>query len=476
MLDNNINIKTTNPVKDNNLNKPKVKTEQIQPFNVVDPTRVTKPAKQDSGNPTSQNQYNYNPDSVFDKFINSLQNSPVLSESAKKLLLNRQFINNNLKNDPVLSTIFETFLQSIAMNDAEILQLLKYQQEAYTKFHGEFFDNLRSLLKSYPNNKELQIVIRNFLRSYDCFASIKETSNSINAALKNIEKNLPEMLKKPFNEMTGKLIHDNSKGIDINLNVLKNEILPFIGRYISKMNDFGPIRDYVSVFVHNIIRLEAASKNNFADSLENLFEFIKNNFDVDEKYMETLKMSLINTYDSSSSIKNNSVDSFLKLLESGIKESESLVNKTVMEDMAESLLFNQNVHIPLTHMFLPLNYNGMFMFSELWIGKNYEESSDKKRRKEFTQAYKVFITFDIQNIGYFETTLVLKDTKLALDIYIPSSLSNITGKIKDDLSKILNKSNISVTDIKIQECIKKRKFNEIFSNLAERKNGVDVTI
>jgi hypothetical protein len=476
MFDNNINIKTNNPVSDNNLNKPKVKTEQVAPFNVADPTRVTKAAKKDQESQTGQNLFNYNPDSVFDKFIKSLKISPVLSESAKKLLLNRQFINQNIKNDPVLGTLFESFLQSIVMDDAEILKFLKYQQGTYTKFYGEFFDNLRELLSSYPNNKDFQTLLRNFLRSYDCFVSAEETNKSINAALKNIERNIPEMLKKPFNEMTGRLISDNSKGIDLNLNILKNEILPFMGRYISKMNDFGPVRDYVSVLVHNIVRLEAASKDNFADSLENLFEFIRYNFDVDEKYMESLKMSLINTYELSSTVKSNSADSFLKLLESGINNSSNPVNKGIMEDMAESLLFSQNVHIPLTHIFLPLNYNGMFMFSELWIGKNYEESKDKKRKQEFVQTHKVFITFDIQNVGYFETTLVLKENRLLLDIYVPSSLSDYTGKIKDDLSKILSKSNLSVSDIKVQESVRKRRFNEVFSNLAERKSGVDVTI
>lgn len=475
MLDNNISIKTNNPINDN-VNKPKIRTEQALPFDLIDPTKVTKAAKHDQSNQTGKNLSNYNPDSVFDKFVKSLQNSPVLSESAKKLLLNKQFINYGIKNDPVLNTLYESFLQSIVMNDAEILSFLKYQQGAYTKFHGEFFDNLRALLRSYPNNKDFQMILRNFLRSYDCFASVDETNKSINAALESIQRNIPELLKKNLSELTGKMIHDDLKGSALNLNILKNEILPFMGRYISKMNDFGPVRDYVSVLVHNIVRLEAASKENFADSLENLFEFIKYNFDVDEKYMESLKLSLINTYESASNINNNSVDSFLKLLESGVKGSENPVNKSTMEEMAESLLFSQNVHIPLTHMFLPLNFNGMFMFSEIWIGKTYEERQDKKRKQEVTQVYKAFITFDIQNVGYFETILVLKETMLNLDIYVPSNLTSNTGKIKDELTKLLSKNNLNVADIKIQESIRKRKFNEIFTNLVERKSGVDVTI
>lgn len=475
MFDNSINIKPNNKINDNNLNKPKLTTEPVQPFDVVDPTKVTKVAKQNQSNQTGQRLNNYNPDSVFEKFIKSLQSSPVLSEGAKKLILNKQFINLNIKNDPVLGTLFESFLQSIMMNDEEIVSFLMYQQGTYTKFHGEFFDKLRFLLKSYPNNKDFKMVIRNFLRSYDCFSSVDETSKSIKAALKNIEERLPEMLKKSFNEMTEKLVQDNSKGIDLNLSLLKGEILPFMGRYISKMNDFGPVRDYVSVLVHNIVRLETASKDNFAESLDNLFEYIKYNFDVDEKFMESLKVSLVNTYESASNIKNSSVDSFLKLLESG-KNSESLVNKSLMEEMTESLLFGQNVHIPLTHMFVPLNYNGNFMFSEVWIGKEYEENKDKKGKQDPTQVHKVFITFDIQNVGYFETTLILKDERLSVDVYVPSSMTGNLGKITDDLSKLLSNKSLNVSNIRVQESIKKRKFNEVFSNLTERNNGVDVTI
>lgn len=476
MLDNNISIKTNTQINDNNLNKPKVKTEQVLPFDVIDPTRVTKTPKQDTSNQTGQNLLNYNPDSVFDKFIKSLQNSPVFADSAKKLLLNKQFINHSIKSDSALNALFESFLSSIEMNDSEVLSFLKFQHGTYTKFHGEFFDTLRNLLNNNPNNIDLKNTVRNFLRSYDSFVSIEETNKSINASLENIKKNLPEILIKPFNEMTSKLIVGNSKGLDLNLNILKSEILPFVGRYISKMNDFGPVRDYVSVLVHNMVRLEAASKDNFADSLDNLFEYIRYNLDVTDKDMESLKLSLINTYEASSAANDNSIVSFLKLLEAGVKESDNLVNKGLMEEMTESLLFSQNVHIPLTHMFLPLNYNGMFMFSELWVGKSYEESSDKKKKHEYVQAYKVFLTFDIQNLGYFETTLIMKESKLALDIYVPSSLANDIDRIKNDLKNILYKNNLNITNLSVQESVKKRRFNEIFTNLTERKSSVDVTI
>jgi hypothetical protein len=391
-------------------------------------------------------------------------------------LLNKQFINSNIKSDNVLAALFENFMKSIEMDDTEVLEFLKFQQGNYTKFHGDFFNSLRTLLKNNPDNKDFKIILRNFLRSYDCFVSVKETNGSITSALHNIEKHLPEMLKKHFVEMTDKIIYDNEKGLDLNLSLLKNEIIPFIGRYISKMNDFGPVRDYVSLLIHNVVRLETGSKDVFSNDLNNLLEYIEYNFDVDNKYIKDLKMSLINTYEATSNIKNNSIQSFFKLLESGTKESENLVSKGVMEDMTESLLFGQNVHFPLMHLFLPLSYKSMFMFSELWIEKEYEEFTDKKRNQNYTEAYKVFITFDIQSVGYFEAILALKESKLSLEIYVPNSISNNTEKVKNDLMDLLSKNNLEISNLNISESIKKRKFNEIFSNLTERKSGVDVTI
>lgn len=473
MLDNNISIKTNNQINENPISKPRIKTEV--PFDIVDPTKVTKTPDKDYDSQVKQELFNYNPDSVFEKFIKSLQTSPILHEEAKKLLLSKQFVNSNIKNDPVLSIFFDSFLNSIKMNDSEILEFLKFQHGSYTKFHGEFFDILRTLLDNNPDNKELQIVLKNFLRSYDCFVSINETNKSIKTALKNIERNIPELLKGPFNELTEKYIYDNTNALDLNLDLLKNEILPFIGRYISKMNDFGVIRDYVSVLVHNLVRLEYGSKVNFSDELENLFEYLRYHFHFDDEQMELLKTSLINTYETKSSIKNDSIDSFIELLDKGVGESDNPINRGVTTEMTESLLFSQNVNNPLLHMFLPLNYNGTYMFSEIWIGKDDDNRNDKEKG-HYHKSYKVFISFDIQNLGYFETILKLRDSGLLIDIKIPSSLSDSTEKIKNELSFLLSKNNVIIENISVQECVKARRFSEVFTNLTERKYNVNVTI
>jgi hypothetical protein len=473
MLNNNISINPNNNLSSNVVNKPKVNTEI--PFSPVDPKRVTQTPREEAHSQVKQDLFHYHPDSVFQRFIKSLQNSPILSEAAKKLLLNKQFINSNIVRDPLLKGIFETFLNSIEMDDREMLNFLKFQQESYTKFQGDFFQELRNILVNNPNNKDFKILLRNFLRTYDCYVSLEETNKSISSALKNIERNIPEILRNPLREMTEKLVFIRQSA-ETDLDILKNEILPFIGRYISKMNDFGVVRDYVSLLVHNLIRLEYALESNFSYDLENLLEYIKYNFNMEDKEVESLKMSLINTFEKASTAKNTSMESFLTLIKKGALDSENPVTKALMGEMTDSLLFSQNINIPLMHMFLPLNYKGMFMFSEIWIGKEENEGNKKKSPMDYEPAYKVFITFDIQNLGYFESVLKLRGTKLSLNVSVPTTLSSYREKIKKDLAEILIKNGIIVEDVSVEECIKVRKFNEVFSNLAERKKIVDVTI
>ncbi len=481
MIENDVRINHQNRLNDNLNNKQKSKIEQIAPFDVVDPTRVTKTTKDNQSNQTGQNNLNFNFDSVYEKFIQALKNSPVLSENGKKILLNKQFINNNIKSDPVLKNLFENFIRNITMDQKEIFNFLKFQQSTYTNYNGNFFNELRNILNKNSNNDDFKLVLRNFLKSYDCFVSVDKTYNSINSALNNINTNLPQVLKEPFNELIDKMISDNlTNSLDLNLHLLKNEILPFVGRYISKMNDFGPVRDYVSVLMHNIVRLETGSKESFSNDLDNLIEFLKYNLNMSEEKLKNIKLSLINSYEFTTNTKNDSIDSFFKLIETGIKDSSNVLNKGTMEEMENSLLFNQNVQIPLTHMFLPLNFNGMFMFSELWISKHYESSDDKNDKNDkkikLTECYKIFITFEIQHLGYFETILNYKNSNIALDIFVPNFFKSSIDKIKKDITTILNNNNLSTTNINIYESINKRKFNEVFSNLSERKSGVDVVI
>ena len=193
-----------------------------------------------------------------------------------------------------------------------------------------------------------------------------------------------------------------------------------------------------------------------------------------------LKYALINNFRAYSEIKNNSLDFMFKLIDSGVKDTNNYVNKTTFESIEESLLISNNVQIPLVHIFLPVNYNGIFMFSELWISKEIydenvnENSKDASRKSENSDLYKFFLTFDIDNVGYFETIIFSKNNKVSLEIFVPSSLKDFSSKIKTDITNIVKKNNIAISDIYVNECTRQRKFNEVFGTKFIKERGINV--
>ncbi len=475
------NINSTN----NNLNRVRVpeKPEILSPFDILDPNIVNKAIKPEQAALNNQNQssnISHNPNSVFIKFLQSLDLAPTLIENMRKLLLSRQFVNSNIKSNPLMKLFFEEFVKDIDMDNEQMLDFIKFQHNNYTKFSGEFFNFIRNALKANPSD-DFKNVIANFLKGYDCFLSADDSTKAIENILKQITDNMPEILKESFESMANKIILDEPEtNASKNLELLKNEIIPYLGKYVAKTNDFGIVRDYISVLVHNIVRLEKGLQDNFLDSADLLLDYMKYSFNLSDNDVSELKQALINTFRGSSDIKNNSLDFMFKMIDSGIKDDKNHVNKTTFENIQESLLTSNNVQVPLVHIFLPVNYGGVFMFSELWISKeiheeNIKDSSKKSSRdEENADLYKIFLNFDIENVGYFETIIFSKNNKISLDISIPNSLKDFGSKIRTDIMNIVKKNNISITDIYVSECTKQRKFNEVFGTKFIKERGINV--
>lgn len=470
------NINNTN----NNLNRPKMpeSPENLIPFDILDPTRVNKPLKQDGAQLNNQENIAHNPYSVFEKFLETINVSPTLIENMRKVLFSKQFINSNIKNDPLLKAFFEEFVKDINMDNEKMLDFIKFQHNNYTKFSGEFFNFIRNAVKLNPN-EDFKNLVCNFLKSYDCYLSTDEITNAIVNTLKQISSNIPDMLKDTLTSLTDKLIlnsPDNSA--DINLDLLKNEIIPYLAKYIAKTNDFGTIRDYISALIHNVVRLENGQKDNFLNNVDNLFNYLKYSFNLSEKDMSELKYALISSFRGQSDLKNNSLDFMFKLIDSGINDTKNYMNKTTFEGIEESFLLSNNVQIPLIHIFLPVNYNGVFMFSELWINKEINDDEDKtnnnSKNNTSSETYKLFLTFEINNIGYFETLVLCQNNKLSIEIFVPNLLKNHTGKIKSDITSIVKKNNIDISNVVVNECIKQRKFYEVFNVNYVKERGINV--
>ncbi len=466
----------------NNLNRPKApeKPELLSPFDMLDPNSVNKAIKEEGAGFNNQNNIAYNPNSVFEKFLKTLDIAPSLVDGMKKLLLNKQFFNENIKSNPVLKAFFEEFIKDIETDEEKLLEFIKFQHNSYTKFSGAFFNFLRDSLATNPDDNFKKLA-GNFMKAYDAYLSIDDTTNAIANTLDHIKDNIPSILKDTFAALVDKFITNNpDNSVDINLALLKNDIIPFLGKYVAKTNDFGEIRDYISALIHNIVRLEAGEQSSFTNSTESLFNYIKYNFNLTDSELSDLRHSLITNFRNYSDLKNNALELMFKMIDTGIKDVSNYTTQTTFESVEESLLINNHVQIPLIHIFLPVNYNGIFMLSEMWISKELEEDAEsvknnkKSKNKNSTEVHKIFLTFDIENLGYFETVFLSKNENISLDIFVPSVLANISDVIKKDISSIITKNNLNVSNVFVSECKKRRRFNEVFNTKFIKESGINV--
>ena len=138
-----------------------------------------------------------------------------------------------------------------------------------------------------------------------------------------------------------------------------------------------------------------------------------------------------------------------------------------------ALLLNQSVYLPLTHLMIPLEWNGRMMFSELWIDPDADNS---QRDGEKENAHSSVIKFDIQDLGLFHTVIELHGSK-NVDLRIA-----IRGCSVPKGDSVKRQQNFEQMWFEVQKCdcgVPMRQpvgLWETFPRLYERKNSVNVSI
>ena len=131
--------------------------------------------------------------------------------------------------------------------------------------------------------------------------------------------------------------------------------------------------------------------------------------------------------------------------------------------------------MPFTHIFLPVNYNGQFMFSEIWIEKN-DEAAKKGTFSYEENPIHIFLNFEIKQLGHFEASIVLSGNNINLELSCPSSLSQEQNKISKSISEILSSNGFNSEHIKLNTDNSKKTANLITEKIYERKNVIDVSV
>lgn len=458
-------------------------------LNQVDPTRVT-------GSNTAQNPQAtkddglgmlLNQNSVYNRFVNQLSTTPGLAQTLKKVMFEAFSMEGKPIKAGQLNSVLAELSAKLKLSPDQIIEALQYQNENQTKFSGGLFDSMRELLAANKTNKEFENLLGRFLKSYNGYLSTESTLKAIVSNLKQIGTSMPVSYSKQLDSLIAKLSLDASVGIpadaaasaaqsealDNNLLILKREIIPFLSNYIGTTNDFGRSRDIITLLINNIARLNTSSRDDVIAKFVDLIDFCKFTFDMDDHTIDQLKLNFANRLSDQTKPANDMFDSIAKLLSEGSSKEQSYTSRAMYKDIATSLLLDNSVFMPLNHLFLPINYQGKFMFSEIWIEKDGKQQSQTVDQKPIT---KMMINFDIKGTGFFEAVLWISEDNVDVELNYPSTIATKTGDIRDNVASILRKNGLNVNNLVLSMDEPPRRVQDVFKNLFDARRGIDVTI
>ncbi len=417
-------------------------------------------------------QFSPNLKSNFDTFLQRINESPAMAEELSKLFFTKfgSIVNSGMA-EGIVQEMAE-YMEMMKVTDAELLEMLKGLQSSSIKFTGSFFDTIRNLLNSGKLNLESERMILAFLKRYDALTATNHTLENIRGNLINISNKMIGESKQELLELINMLSDIDIKGDNSsNLQLLRERIIPLLAKYMTQVRDFGAIRENISLFVLNYAKYEIGNKEGFSESLNNLMNIPEVAHNVGKEMITEFVESIYRQANLDKM--GNLQEKLVNILTQGLDGKAGSQNLQIFQNVLHSALLNESVYMPLLHMMLPVEYYGKKMFSEIWVDPN---SSSSENGKEEGKAVKLFVKFDIQNLGFFEVIMLVEDKKVDMQLFYPEKLQEYRNKIKTGILTIIERNDMKFRSYQAKESVVPVPVSEVFPKIFEGRNVVNVTV
>lgn len=120
---------------------------------------------------------------------------------------------------------------------------------------------------------ELKAGILDFLKKYNDMSSSEHLLSNIEGELKEMEGYLFQGDRNSLRALAARLQPGALRNNDRNVALLKNEIIPFLGKYVAETKNMGTLRDLVALLAFNTSRYENASMDGLTQAFQRLMNF-----------------------------------------------------------------------------------------------------------------------------------------------------------------------------------------------------------
>lgn len=465
----NANINRNIPLTQTNTqNNPKIQ-------NVPDLGKVVhadgKTDRQDNNLTNTQQRVRF--DSNYETFAQRLREAPNLAESLSRLFGGRE-------GTVVLSGMSEGIAQEMSqimqmmhMDPDQLLAFLKSQMKNGSRLGGPLFALLRG---AYANaaSANVQEDILQFIKAYMDNASSEHIAKNILRALRGMAGSMPASWAQALNDLLEQMEQDMAAGDrDAVLQTLRQKVFPHMSDYVGRTHDLGTPREHLSMLMLDMVRYENGSQENLLEAFRRLVSYgtLRDQLGgiTDEMLLQLLQQNSFDPNDPSNLFANSLTAAAARAI-SG--EGDANI-QSIFRQLVAAMLINESVYMPVNHFILPLEWDGKFLFSELWVDPDAEHADDSGRKRKCT---KLLFKIDVQPLGAFDVLLVGVEKEIAMNIFAPDKVMPFAGRIEQALGQILERNGLKNGGVSVFKMQRPLTLTEVFPQIFERKNSVNVKV
>ncbi|MBE6722220.1 MAG: antitoxin [Ruminococcaceae bacterium] len=391
-----------------------------------------------------------------------LKNIFMLEEIFKLLPANNQTVTDEIEN------LFELML----VKPDEVAQEMISQEQAATSFRGELFTLLRQVSSEAGQGAEIQPAIANLLRALNHYIGNKDIRDAVANSFSFLADKLSssKSLAPRLEQLAERFRAPDSEQ---QFQQLKQDALSLLQNVRNSVLFSQKLEKVVSITIYNLSR-HNSNKQFLQESAIEVWRLLDFRTRGQFKALLTEYLHAADEADKKSEIASSKVmDTLVKLLSGEAQGKVSEAEQGRMEKIIRSLLSSPSNFTPLLHFVIPMAYEDLRSFAEIWIDP---QSQDRGEKQDEEKGIHVLLVIDIEAFGRFEAEVYEKNNEVDFTLYCPPPLVKAYQKFGQTVSAILKPTSYYAGAIQVKELQNPRSLMQVFKTLPYRRTGVDVKI
>lgn len=460
-------LRVTSPVISKGVAQPdKAPRDSSVPFDLQEIQNI---AKAPAGHVLSQHSVIQN-EAGAATLMNLLKDPAVTISYLKNIYMLEEIINLLPVNNKAVTKEIRQLFDSLLIDPGNIVEELKDQENASTMFKGPLFDYLRNLLEERP---QLRPETASLLKALNGSVARQDVLDSVGNSLDFLSEQLAgsRTLASTFAELAGKI--RTVEGHDVFENV-KAEILQALEELESSILHSPHTARVIPNILYNLSRYQ----DNDSFLQEALLSILVHVHGREEKdILKNLVREYLEEFRTPEHQENRSriMDTLARIIEKQDRETPmNSLNGEKIEKIITSLLSSPCNYTPLLHFVIPVDYQGMKAFSELWIDPKDEKSGESQGDGE--ERIHVLISFDIPGFGQMEAEFKVVNREISFLLFCPENYQTVFDGLMPEFRKIIESHGYRVVSVESRQMDHVRSLMDVFENLPYKRTGIDVKV